>query len=165
MIKHGPIMKKYGKTQIAKHSHLAAIAEYVTKGICDAKENVVIQPQACDVKGAKQFSSQHCVIARAFNRTFKPEAIAVGRSTAFAVFNGLAVRFLLRKATTKLVDEFDLKGRVRRAPFTLFAANPANTLVGKDKKQHMKKTKSKEKAKRIRRLNVRAVGGGVRISA
>lgn len=159
MIKHGKIhpLKSRGRP----NTHIAPIEEFVTKGIADAREKIVLQPMACDVKGAKRHNSQQCVIAKALKRVYKPQAVAVGRSLAYAVFDGLAVRFSLPPASRKMVEEFDQRGRARSAPIELNAisrswrlGNPGNYGKGKN-------DGSRPKKHRAKRIGVRAVGGGV----
>lgn len=158
MIKHGKIhpIQVRGRP----NSHLAPILKFITKGVADAKEAIVLQPQVCDVKGAKRHNSQQCVIARAFNRVLKPQAVAVGRSLAFAVFDGLAVRFTMPNASRKMVEEFDQRGRARIAPIHL---NPVNKTwrLGNPRKAASGKKDGSRPTKRYKKIGVRAVGGGI----
>ena len=158
MIKHGKIYPIHG---IAK-SHLKPIAEFVTKGVADSKENITLTPKACDVKGAKRFNGQECVIAKALTRTLKPQAVAIGRSTAFAVFNGLAVRFLVPKASRLLVEEFDQRGRARSAPIDLCAPFKSQRIRAKKVGGNTGPAHQKKKS-RMRPYGVRAVGGGIEV--
>lgn len=163
MIKHGkvhPIKKggNNGKTP----SHIAPIIRFVTKGIADAREKIVLQPQACDVKGAQRFNGQQCVIARAFQREHKPQAVAVGRSLAYAVFNGLAVRFRVPTASRHLVEEFDATGKVKKAPIILDKMNASwNLTKQRARTQTHDRKKKKPKIKRTPHYGVRAIGGGI----
>lgn len=158
MIKHGKIhpLESRGRP----NSHLEPIRKYITKGVADARESIKLQPQVCDVKGAKRFNGQQCVIAKAFTRVYKPKAIAIGRSLAYAVFNGVAVRFVVPIDSRKLVEEFDQRGRARLAPITLSKVNPSWHLGGDNRKRTPKFTKG-EKRSRVKKIGVRAIGGGV----
>lgn len=160
-IKHGKI-HPFQKPGVSR-SHLDPIAKYVTKGVCDARESVVIEPQACDVKGAKRFNGQQCVIAKALTRIHKPEAVAVGRAFAYIVQDGLAIRFKLTKFATKVVEEFDQRGRARNVPIELGPV-PKNLHFGKKKQSaDTRKTRdpSAPKKKRMKRIGVRSIGGGM----
>lgn len=159
MLKHGPVHKMYGTGSAHSHSHLDPIKDFVTKGVADSRQRIVLQPMACDVKGAKKHSGQQCVIARALNRTLKPQAVAVGRSMAFVVVNGLAVRFSLPKASTKVVDEWDEYGRVKKAPIELHPVAPSQKLRAKKAAPSREVTGAKRK--RMKKIGVRAVGGGI----
>lgn len=161
MIKHGKIHKLYGKAKAGAHSHLEPIKDLVTKGVADSKEKITLQPLACDVRGAKKFDGQQCVIARAFTRVYKPQAVAVGRSLAFAVFDGLAIRFRVPAASRKVVDEFDQNGRVRKAPISLFAIHPSWRLQVQQSSRTTTPNRTGEKRKRMKKYGVRAIGGGV----
>src|SRR5260221_12049570 len=108
MVKHGKIYKIGSPHK----QHLSPIMGYVTKGVADAVEDIALQPQACDARGAKQFDSQQCVIAKCLSRTLHPQAVAVGRSLAYVVFDGLAIRFAVPAASRRVVEEFDTRGRV-----------------------------------------------------
>jgi len=155
--KHGRIhpLKQRGRP----NAHLTPIQDFITKGIADARESIVLQPQACDVKGAKRHNPQQCVIAKALHRVYKPQAVAVGRSMAFAVFNGLAVRFRMPPSAQKLVQEFDQRGRARNAPIELSPVSPAWRLGNPGRKPAGKKRG--EYRQRTRKIGVRAVGGGI----
>src|SRR5688572_3224844 len=121
MIKHGKIYPLKGN---AGGSHLDPIRQYVTRGIADAKENVVLHPKQCDIKGAKRHNVEMCFIAKTLYREHKPVAVAVGRRLAYAVFaNGVAVRMVLGAPTTKRLEEFDSRGRAHLAPIELRAVN------------------------------------------
>jgi hypothetical protein len=159
VIKHGPIHPFRGKGLSA--SHLDPIKDFVTRGIADAKEKIVLKPMACDVKGAKRYNGQQCVIAKALHRTLKPEAVAVGRSLAYAVFRGLAIRFRLPAASRQLVEEFDTKGRARSAPVELLDINPTWRLKNPGRGESKPRKKSSVKRARTKKYGVRAVGGGV----
>lgn len=161
MIKHGKVHKLYGKSTGGNHSHLEPIREFITKGIADASEKVVIHPLACDVKGAKRYDGQQCVIARALTRTMHPQAVAVGRSLAFVVFKGLAIRFRVPAASKKLVEGFDQRGRVRNAPVELCAINPAWSLHKQQSKRKPRVHTAKQPRRRMKRYGVRAIGGGI----
>lgn len=159
-IKHGKV-HPFQKQGVSR-SHLDPIAKYVTKGVCDAREGIVLEPQACDVKGAKRHNGQQCVIAKCLTRITKPEAVAVGRAFAYIVQDGLAIRFKLTKSATRLVEEFDQRGRARNVPIEL-APVPKTLHFGK--KRQSKDTRSTRDPnappkKRMRRIGVRAVGGG-----
>lgn len=166
MIKHGKIHKMYGGVAGRKNSHLEPIKDLVTKGVADAKEGIVLQPCAADVKGAKRFSGQQCVIARALTREHHPQAVAVGRSYAWAVFGGLAVRFKVPTASRQLIEEFDSNGRVKKAPIELCPI-PKSLQLGKRKDWRPEYEKSRgdretyKPRKRTKRYGVRAVGGGI----
>lgn len=159
MIKHGAV--HLVKTTGISTATLMPIRELVTKGVADAKENITLHPQACDVKGAKRFNGQQCVIAKCVSRTLKPQAVAVGRSLAYVVFKGIAIRFYLAPAAQRLVKEFDQKGRATNAPITLNAVFPSWGL----KKRTTSKTKSNNphpvKRRRSKKLGVRAAFGGI----
>jgi hypothetical protein len=159
MIKHGKIhkFKEHGKTP----SHLMPIKEFITKGIADAKEKIVLSPQACDVKGAKRFNGQQCVIAKALTRTMHPQAVAVGRSLAYAVFNGLAIRFRVPTAARKVVEEFDSNGKVKKADIVLDEINPTWGLSRQRQRRKRDEKPRKKYAKRNTQYGVRAIGGGV----
>lgn len=155
MVKHGKVYKVYGHHK----QHLSPIMGYVRKGIADAVESITLQPEACDIRGAKRFDGQQCVIARCLNRRLHPQAVAVGRSLAYAVFNGLAIRFVMSNASRRAVEEFDERGRVVRAPIVLGAVPVSQTLARlRTKGGDGKKTGNKRRAKKIQ---VRAVGGGI----
>jgi hypothetical protein len=158
MIKHGKIHPL--KTTGRPNSHLEPIMKFITKGVADARESIRLQPQSCDVKGAKRYNGQQCVIAKAFTRTLKPEAVAIGRSLAYAVFKGLAIRFAVPASSRKLVEEFDQRGRVHLAPITLSKVNPAWRLGGDDRNRAHKPPTSTI-VKRTKKIGIRAVGGGI----
>lgn len=160
MIKHGKIHPFHVNRGVSK-SHLEPIKEFVTKGIADAKENILLQPMACDVKGAKRYNGQQCVIAKALTRTLKPQAVAVGRSRAYVVVKGLAIRFNLPPAARKLVEEFDQRGRARNAPVELCQVPASQKLGNPMKRVAATVDRGGEKRKRTKRYGVRAVGGGV----
>lgn len=158
MIKHGkihPILEAH-----VPHSHLDPIKKFITKGIADARENLVLQTQACDVKGAKRHNSQMCVIAKCLKRTHRPQAVAVGRSLAYAVFNGLAIRFSLPQASRELVKEFDQRGRARNAQISLHAPCKSWKLRADVRPRNAKKKKGGTRS-RTKPYGVRAVGGGI----
>src|SRR5258708_28869933 len=90
MIKHGKIYQVHGHHK----QHLSPIMGYVTKGVADATESITLQPQACDVRVAKRFDSQRCVIAKSLSRIMTPQAVSIGRSLSYAFFDGLASRFM-----------------------------------------------------------------------
>lgn len=159
MIKHGKVHRL--KSQGRPNSHLEPIKKFITKGVADSKETITLEPMACDVKGAKRHDGQQCVIAKAFTRVHRPQAVAIGRSIAFAVFNGLAIRFAVPAQSRKLVEEFDQRGRARLAPITLSRINPAWKLGGDDRKRTTTPNRTGEKRSRTKRLGVRAVGGGI----
>jgi hypothetical protein len=162
VIKHGKIhpVKKAG-TNGKTPSHLVPIMKFVTKGIADARERIVLSPQSCDVRGAKRFNGQHCVIARALTRTFHPKAVAVGRSLAYAVFDGIAVRFRVPTASRHLVEEFDATGKVKKADIILDKMNPTWNLAKQRSKKQTNKVRKPIKTKRNNRYGVRAIGGGI----
>lgn len=163
MIKHGKIFPFHSSTGKAP-SHLSPIKHLVTKGIADAKEKIVLQPLACDVKGAKRHNGQQCVIAKALTRTLHPQAVAVGRSLAYVVFDGLAIRFQLPAASRALVEEFDERGRARNAPVELLAITKSWKLRKPQSVDLRQRDRSKEdgpKKSRVRKYGVRAAGGGV----
>lgn len=155
MVTHGKIYKVQGQHK----RHLSPIMGYVTKGVADATEGITLQPQACDVRGAKRYDSQQCVIAKCLSRHLHPEAVAIGRSLAYAVFDGLAIRFAVPKASRKVVEEFDERGRVVRAPIVLSVVPPSWRV------DSLRKGGGHQSGGRVRRrmkkLNVRAVGGGI----
>lgn len=160
-IKHGKVYpvkyKSGGKT------HTSPIEEFITKGKADAKQKITIQPLACDVKGAKRFNEQQCVIAKCLNRTFKPEAVAVGRSLAYVVIDGVAIRFKMPLASKRLVDEFDQRGRARSAPVELIPPHKSWTIGNRPQKPDTRKSRKKNAVKRPRgkRIGTRVAGGGV----
>lgn len=158
MIKHGKIHPIIAER--IPHSHLDPIKEFITKGIADARETVVLQPQACDVRGAKRHNGQQCVIAKALQRVHKPQAVAVGRSLAYVVFNGLAIRFKMPDASRKVIEEFDSRGRVRVAPIELRVVEPSWRLRAK-RVPRVKTGRKTQTRARTKRLGVRAIGGGV----
>lgn len=159
MIKHGKVHPL--QTKGRPNTHLEPIMKFITKGVADAKESITLQPQVCDVKGAKRFNGQQCVIAKAFTRVHKPQAVAIGRSLAFAVFNGLAVRFTVPAASRKLVEEFDQRGKATLAPITLRRICPAWKLGGDDRKRTTTPKRTGKHRHRTRKIGVRAVGGGI----
>lgn len=166
MIKHGKINKSYGRQLVGTNSHLRPIREFVTKGVADALEGITLMPLACDVKGAKRLNPQQCVIARALSRVLKPEAVVVGRSMAFVVLDGLAVRFQVPMAAREAIEEFDTRGRVHRAPIALKPVPPSQRLTDRARYPETRITRIKDgpKIKRMKRLGVRAVGGGVTVA-
>lgn len=157
MIKHGRIYKF--ENNRGSKQHLDPIKKFVTKGIADSKEKVVLKPQACDVKGARRHNPQQCVIAKCASRVLKPDAVAIGRSLAYLVFDGLAVRFYVPPISRRLVEEFDTVGRVRSLPIQL---NPIfdSWKLGSRPSGSSKTKPSKKPLKRARKIGVRAVGGG-----
>lgn len=160
MIKHGKIhkLKNVGRP----NSHLQPIMNLVTKGVADAKESIELQPKACDVKGAKRFNGQQCVIARAFSRTHHPQAVAIGRSLAFAVFDGLAIRFTVPPESRRLIEEFDQRGKSSLAPIRLAAVNKTWRLDAKRSQANVNFGSGNAKKKsRTRKYGIRAIGGGV----
>jgi hypothetical protein len=165
MIKHGKIYPFAAKGSVC--THLDPIKEFVTKGIADARENIVLEPLACDVRGAKRFNGQQCVIAKVLTRTLHPQAVAVGRSLCYVVFDGLAIRFGLPVASRKLVEEFDERGRARNAPVELRALTKSQRL-GKRQSPDTRKNRihaNEPKRPRSRKYGVRATGGGVAVPA
>lgn len=159
MIKHGKIHPV--QTSGRPSTHLAPIMKFITKGVADARESITLQPMACDVKGAKRYNGQQCVIAKAFTRVLKPQAVAIGRSLAFAVFDGLAVRFVVPADSRKLVEEFDQRGRARLAPIKLSRVKPSWKLGGDDRKRTTQVNRTGEKRARTKQIGVRAIGGGI----
>lgn len=161
MIKHGKVhpLKAHGRP----NSHIEPIKDFVTKGIADAREKITIQPLACDVKGAKRFNGQQCVIARALTRTYHPQAVAIGRSLAFAVFDGLAVRFMVSKSAREMVQEFDQRGRSRSAPVSLLPISPTSSWrLGRGLPPRIGPAGKPGAAKRrLKKIGVRAIGGGI----
>lgn len=93
----------------------------------------------------------------------KPDAVAVGRSYAYAVFNGLAVRFMVPLASRRLIEEFDSNGRVRKAAIELHAIAPSWRLGKRPQQADTRKRdqKKEKKRSRARRYGVRAIGGGI----
>lgn len=161
MIKHGKVHPVSIKGR--PNAHLAPIIDFVTKGVADARERIVLQPMACDVKGAKRHNGQQCVIAKALQRVHKPQAVAVGRSLAYVVFDGLAIRFQLPVASRKMVEEFDQRGRARSAPVEL-AAISRSWKLGKPQARDTRTERDRANAPkraRYRKVGVRAAGGGV----
>lgn len=159
MIKHGKIYK-VSKTHMT--TYLAPIMEFVTKGVADAKEKVVLSPKACDVRGAQRFNAQMCVIARNLTRERKPEAVSVGRTLAYAVFDGLAIRFRMPHASRAAAEMFDQSGRVKRAHIELWPINKTWLLRTKQRGSGRRSgAKKGPKLERARRWGVRAIGGGV----
>ncbi len=158
MVKHGKVYKIYGHHK----QHLSPIMGYVTKGIADATESLTLQPQACDVRGAKRYDAQQCVIAKCLSRHLHPEAVAIGRSLAYAVFDGLAIRFSVPAASRKVVEEFDERGRVVRAPIVLSVVPPSWSI--KSFRKGGGHGHGGVAKRRMKKLNVRAVGGGVVMS-
>lgn len=158
MIKHGPVYPYIGNKDSLRNSHLFPVAKFVTKGIADAREDIQLDLQVCDIKGAKRFNGQQCVVAKALNRKFKPQAVAVGRSMAYVVIKGLAVRFNMGKSATKIAEEFDARGRAHLTPIKLLAVAESQKLRTRKSKVHTETGKGK---KRMKKLGVRATGGGV----
>lgn len=152
MVKHGKVYKVFTKHR----QHLTPIMKYVRRGLADAKESITLQPESCDARGAKRYNSQQCVIARCFNRVYKPEAIAVGRNLAYAVFDGLAIRFFVNNSARKAVEMFDEKGLVKRAQIVLSAV-PKSQLVQANRARG---GTSRGTGKHRKRAGVRAIGGG-----
>lgn len=159
MLKHGKIHKVVDAH--VPHSHLDPVKEFITKGIADAKEPIVLEPQACDIRGAKRFNGQQCVIANALTRTLKPQAVAVGRALAFVVIDGLALRFSLPAASRKVVEEFDERGHVKRAPIELRPVCQSQRLRAQRAPRPKKSRDEPVKRARTKRVGVRAIGGGV----
>lgn len=159
MIKHGPI-QQIKDTGISKAT-LLPIRSFITRGIADAKEGIALQPLACDVKGAKRFNGQQCVIARVLNRTMHPQAVAVGRSVAYAVFDGLAVRFQVPIASRRLVEEFDTRGKASNAPGSLTTVCKSWKLTKRITAPKKHKKKVGQKRSRIKHIGVRAAIGGM----
>lgn len=153
MIKHGKIFQL--QTHGRPNSHLQPIIKFITKGVADSREKIVLQPQVCDVKGAKRHNGQQCVIAKAFNRTHKPQAVAIGRALAFAVFDGLAIRFTMPPASRRMVEEFDQRGRARIAPIHLNPVNPTWRL-GNMRKVPAGKKNGSAPQRRYKKIGVRA---------
>lgn len=159
MIKHGKIYPL--RTRGRPNSHLAPIMKFITKGVADAKESITLQPQACDVKGAKRYNGQQCVIAKAITRVHRPQAVAIGRSLAFVVFDGLAIRLRVPAASRKLAEEFDQRGRARLAPVKLEHMNPSWKLGGDGRTRTTKPNRTGEKRTRTKKIGVRVAGGGM----
>lgn len=162
-IKHGKIhpFAKNGSSP----SHLDPIKKFVTVGVCDALEGITLKPQACDVKGAKKHNGQQCVIAKAINRTYHPEAVAVGRSFAYVVVGGVAIRFQMTSPAKAVVEEFDTKGRARSVPVELSAV-PKSLRFGKrvsspETRKAGDRPATPERKKRMKKIGVRAIGGGI----
>lgn len=158
-IKHGKIYSIDKKQAI--RTHLGPIKELVTRGIADAHESITLQPKACDIKGAKRHNGQHCVIAKALQRTLHPQAVAVGRSLAYVVVEGLAIRFIVPKASRKLIEEFDQRGKASVAPVTLSAVNPTWKMSAMRARRPKKQSGAVTKRARTKSLGVRAIGGGI----
>jgi hypothetical protein len=153
-IQHGKVYKVYTRHR----QHLTPIMKYVRRGLADAKETITLQPEARDCRGARRYNSQECVVARCFNRVYKPDAIAVGRNFAYAVFDGLAIRFFVNQRTRKAVEMFDEKGLIKRSPVILSAV-PKSQLVQVNRKRGGT-TRPRGTPKRRKRIGVRAIGGG-----
>lgn len=163
MIKHGKIFPLSSKGR--PDTHLSPIKHLITRGVADAKTDIFLQPLACDVRGAKRFNGQQCVIAKVLTRTMHPQGVAVGRSLAYVVVNGLAIRFKLPLASRRLVEEFDQKGRVRNAPVELKKPEPSWRLGNPRNQGDKKGTSSRPAHRRTKRFGVRVAGGGVRLAA
>lgn len=161
MIKHGPIQTYYHRSHkdALIKSHLEPISKFVTKGIADATQSITLDLQKCDVKGAKRFDGQKCVIAKALTRVFKPDAVAVGRSRAYVVIKGLAIRFNTASASQKTLEEFDDRGRAHLIPVKLLKVCKSQRL-GSKQKTHTDADKPVKRA-RARKIGVRAAGGGI----
>ena len=158
MIKHGKIRKMIKST--AK-THLKDVMHLITRGIADAKENVTLHPQRCDVKGAKRHSVLACVLARTLLRVYKPQAAVVGRSLAYVIDDdGLATRFKMSRPATRVAEEFDTRGRAHLAPVKLLAVQRSWRLGTPQRGKNTRVTTGK-KLKRAKRYGARAVGGGV----
>lgn len=165
MIKHGKIHEFYSKEGRIK-SHLEPVKGFVTKGIADARESITIEPLRCDVKGAKRFNGQQCVIAKALTRVHKPQAVAVGRAYAWVVMKGLAVRFQVPAASRKLIEEFDQRGKASLAPIKLCAVHKSMRLGKRRDWKHEYEKNRGDRAKyktrkSTKRYGVRAIGGGI----
>lgn len=154
MVKHGKVYKAY----TSHRQHLTPIMKYVKRGLADAKEDIVLQPQREDARGARRYNGQRCVIAKCINRQLKPEAVAVGRSLAYAVFNGLAVRFFVSSKARKTVEEFDERGHVKRAPIVLSAVPKSQLIQNNRARGHTSRRKSTGKPRQ--KAGIRAIGGG-----
>lgn len=159
MIKHGPI-QKFEANPIFP-SHLSPIKEHVTRGIADAREDITLDLRSCDVRGAKKHNGQNCVIAKALTRLYKPQAVAVGRSLAYVVFRGLAVRLRVEGFARNVVEEWDSRGRVRVAPVVSKSINKTWRLGTPQRGESRPKKRTGKKRARVRKLGVRAIGGGV----
>jgi hypothetical protein len=157
VIKHGKIYSIHSKML----KNLKPIQKYITKGIADSRENFVLEPLACDMRGSKRYDTGQCVIARGLKRVLHPEAVAVGRSNAVVVVEGLAIRFTIPKRSRDLVDEFDQRGKVKKAPIVLMAVTKSWRIgAGKHKARGSKIPKQT----RSRKYGVRAAGGGMVVS-
>jgi hypothetical protein len=82
----------------------------------------------------------------------------VGRNFAYAVFDGLAIRFFVNGCARKAVEMFDEKGLIKRAPVML-SAIPKSQLVQVNRKRGGT-TRASAHPKRRKRIGVRAIGGG-----
>lgn len=160
-VKHGKIYPLHGKGHGNSPSHLNPIQHLVTKGITDAHESITLQPKACDVKGAKRFNGQSCVIAQALKRVLHPQAVAVGRSLAYVVVKGLAYRFVVPAASRNLIEEFDQRGKASLAPVELRRVNKAWVIKSNRGSNQPARQRKGGKRKRLKHYEVRAIGGGV----
>ncbi len=160
-IKHGKIYPLHGKGHGNTPSHLDPIQHHIKRGICDAKESITLQPKACDVKGAKRFNGQSCVIAKALKRVLHPQAVAVGRTLAYVVVDGLAVRFSVPAASRKLIEEFDTRGKASLAPVELRRISKSWEIKNNRGTNQPPRKRGGGKRKRMKHYEVRAIGGGV----
>jgi hypothetical protein len=83
--------------------------------IVDAKNELRIVVQACDVQGAKRKDPEHCVFARACRRMFGAKKILFYKQVAYVEIpntNGTkrVERFLLSKDVRKSIQQFDRDG-------------------------------------------------------
>lgn len=160
-IKHGKIYPLHTKGHGNSPSHLNPIQSVITRGIADAHESITLQPKACDVKGAKRYNGQHCVIAKALKRILHPQAVAVGRSLAYVVVKGLAIRFVVPPSSRKLIEEFDTRGKASIAPLKLSAVNPSWSIKNLRGTGQPARKRKGEKRNRLKHFAVRAIGGGI----
>lgn len=159
-IKHGKLYPLHGKGHGNTPSHLDPIEHHITRGITDAHESITLQPKACDVKGAKRFNGQSCVIAKALKRVLHPQAVAVGRTLAYVVVNGLAFRFQVPLSSRKLIEEFDTRGKASLAPVELRRVNKSWEIKN-NRSAGQGPRKRKGGTRKHLKYSVRAIGGGV----
>lgn len=159
---------RHGKVYPMNHkglskSHLGSIAEYVTRGVADAKDPLILETKVCDITGAKRHDPERCVVARCVTRTQDVEAVAVSRTMTYVVQGGVAIRHVNPSFERHYIEEWDARGRSHPARVKLLPVN-ASWRLGNPRGVGTTKNRNRvavAKRPRTRRLGVRAVGGGV----
>lgn len=156
MIKHGKIHPfiKRGAT------HLEPVREYITKGIADATAKISLQPERCDIRGAKRRNGQQCVVARVINRKIHPDAVAVGRAYTWIIVDGVGIRFRNPQTLTKYIEVFDEHGKASTMPVELWPITPNGRLRCKQIRSS-KPRPAKTRRPVMKKIGVRAIGGGM----